>query len=229
MDTLSTNHMNSPMGHAGPGQTQFVFQNQAEDEQTGFDFWGILGRRKWIVFLGMITGIGLGTFVHYQTAPIYKSSAMVRIEPKDPMVMRVSQGDLMLPSVNEGTRHDKIIATQLTVRACFEANDLYGLSSFVDMQEDDVIKYVLENLEVLPDKEDPLVYRLNFKTFEKTDARVVLSHLILTYEKDLERTYENESNRFFDLLTDIESQFKNNFLAINKKIAEVSLENDALS
>ena len=142
MDTLSTNHMNSPMGHAGPGQTQFVFQNQAEDEQAGFDFWGILGRRKWIVFLGMISGIGLGTFVHYQSAPIYRSEAMVRIEPKDPMVMRVSSSELMLPSVNERTRHDKIIATQFTVRACFEANDLYGLSSFVDMSEDDALSLI---------------------------------------------------------------------------------------
>ena len=161
METLSTNHMNSPLAHGGSGPTQFVFQNQSEEEQSGFDFWGILGRRKWIVFLGMITGMGLGTLVHYQTPPIYESTAQVRIEPKDKMVMHLSNSELMLPTVNEGARHDKIIASQLTVRACFEANDLYQLPSFEDMNEDDVIIYVLNNLEVAPDKEDPLVYNLS--------------------------------------------------------------------
>ena len=176
METLSTNHANQPLGHPGSGPTQFVFNSTSEEEQGGFDFWGILGRRKWIVFLGLIAGMGLGTLVHYQSAPIYESEAKVRIEPKDPLVMPFGKGDVMLPSTAEMiTRHDKIIPTQLTIRGCFEENDLYQLASFEDMSEEDVIKYVLENLVVMPDKEDPMVYKLNFKTYEPTEARVVLS------------------------------------------------------
>ena len=90
METLSTNHANQPLGHPGSGPTQFVFNSTSEEEQGGFDFWGILGRRKWIVFLGLIAGMGLGTLVHYQSAPIYESCVLYTSpSPRDATLSRM--------------------------------------------------------------------------------------------------------------------------------------------
>ena len=49
-------------------------------QQDGVDVWGILARRKWLVILGMILGLGLGYIYLLQADPVYESIAQVLIE-----------------------------------------------------------------------------------------------------------------------------------------------------
>ena len=59
-----------------------------DNEEAAFDFWGVLNRRKWLVFLGLITGLALGALVYAKSQTIYESVAAVNIEPKNRAVIR---------------------------------------------------------------------------------------------------------------------------------------------
>ena len=48
-------------------QAPFFIGNQMDmpgEEAEAFDFFGVLNRRKWLVFLGLVTGMGLGGLYH---------------------------------------------------------------------------------------------------------------------------------------------------------------------
>ncbi|MDG1873848.1 MAG: hypothetical protein P8J27_08045, partial [Mariniblastus sp.] len=96
-----------------PTPTPLVFSMQGENqEESSFDFWGILNRRKWLVFLGLVTGMALGALYHAQCETIYASSARVKIEPKDPLYIAMSNspGSYMGQTASDlGVRHDQFI------------------------------------------------------------------------------------------------------------------------
>ena len=54
-----------------------------DDEESAFDFWGVLNRRKWLVFLGLVSGLALGALVYAKSETIYESVAAVKIEPRN--------------------------------------------------------------------------------------------------------------------------------------------------
>ena len=99
-------------------------------QEAKFDFWGVLNRRKWIVFLGLMTGIAIGIWYYYWTAPTYQSAAIIRIEPKDPNYMRLSRisDEAMMPNAAQilPTRHDKIINSELKPHFLEQRNQLVG-------------------------------------------------------------------------------------------------------
>ena len=59
------NQMGSPMGMPPIIMAQ-------DNEESAFDFWGVLNRRKWLVFLGLITGLALGALVYAKSETIYE-------------------------------------------------------------------------------------------------------------------------------------------------------------
>ncbi len=204
-------------------QPQMMFANTPpEDEQSSFDFFGILNRRKWIVFLALCIGLGLGTLVHYQSTPIYESVADIRIQPKHPLAMKVTNTELMVPNMEQyvSTRHDRIIAKQVTVESCFEKSvGLYSLPSFEEMGREDTIKFVLENLSVEPDKEDEFNYTIKFQTYNALDARTVLANIVLTYQQMLQERYKTESDGFVTLLREVKKQFEDDYKDVLARIA----------
>ena len=60
---------------SNPQPVPFVFTSPDVSEDSPFDFWGILNRRKWLVFLGLVTGMALGAIYDAQCETIYKSVA----------------------------------------------------------------------------------------------------------------------------------------------------------
>ena len=51
----------------------------SQEEESAFDFWGVLNRRKWLVFLGLVSGIAIGALVYAKSETIYESVAAVHI------------------------------------------------------------------------------------------------------------------------------------------------------
>ncbi|MEZ6092687.1 MAG: polysaccharide biosynthesis tyrosine autokinase [Pirellulaceae bacterium] len=199
-------------------------------DEGSFDFWGILNRRKWIVFLGLVTGILLGALYHYQTAPTYRSEARVSITPKDPSFVRLSKlsNNSVQPDAIEilPERHDKRIAQPLMIEKCFEEKKLYTLDSFSTLSQSDVIEKVLSDLEVFPDPEDDYLYTLQFTALYPDDARTVLNAMVETYQKDLENEFENENQDTYKRLATMEEQFKRDYNQNSQAINE--LPNDDL-
>ena len=149
-----------PSHSGGMPQPPFFVGNQMDmpgEEGEAFDFFGVLNRRKWLVFLGLVTGMGLGGLYHANSPLVYESKANIRIEPKAPRIFNVSGSEAMLPSSEDDilTRHDRMIGQDFLVRLCLEKNGLNNLPSFQDVADDEVVLEVMDNLAILPDREDP--------------------------------------------------------------------------
>ena len=59
------------------------FLDPSEDDSV-FDLWGMLWRRKWIVLTACSVGLVLGFLYFYSAQPYYESVAQVLIERKQP-------------------------------------------------------------------------------------------------------------------------------------------------
>ncbi|MEM7782804.1 MAG: polysaccharide biosynthesis tyrosine autokinase [Planctomycetota bacterium] len=203
-----------------PGPNQFVVAPPGmESEERGFDFWGVLSRRKWLVFLGLVTGMALGGLYGAQCKDVYKSEAKVRIEPKDPMVIfQTVHQKAMLPGAKDlAIRHDQLIGQPNIVRKCLNNNGLTGLGSFADLPEEEIVTDVVDNLEVTQNKEEIMLYDLQFYSSKPDDAQTLLNNLIATYEKDLEEQYKDESENVETLISALHESFNSEYQNLQKK------------
>lgn len=170
--------------------------------ESKFDFWGILNRRKWIVFLGLLSGLLLGTLYQYKTPSRYQSVAKFSIQPKDQAFLRYSQYGVnqALPSAAEilPTRHDKYLVQPELIKHACETYQLYTKSSFASMSRDDTVKTIIKNLEALPEKEDPFLFTVYFRAASAADATSVLNNITETYRQTLEKKYAHETTSTID-------------------------------
>ena len=199
------------------------------EEGETFDFFGVLNRRKWLVFLGLVTGMGLGGLYHANAPLVYESTANIRIEPKAPRIFNVSGSEAMLPSSEDDvlTRHDRMIGQDFLLRLCLEKNGLNNLPSFQDVKDDEVVREVMENLEVLPDLEDPFIYMLTYRCSKPDDARTLLNNLIETYRNWLDENHKNESDEFVHLLKEVRNQFQDRYVEQREEVASLLNNIDA--
>jgi capsular polysaccharide biosynthesis protein len=207
------NQMGMPMGMPQ------MMMGQGDQEEAGFDFWGVLNRRKWLVFLGLVSGLALGTLVYAKSETIYESVAAVKIEPRLKPTIRSRGAAEFAPEVLE-TAHDKLIVKKLMVELCLSRDNgkLKNLKSFDEIPKEDIADEVIENLTVTPDREAPYIYELSFHSTEKGDAPTILNNLLQTYEEHLIRQYENDKSLFVNELRKYQENFKNKFnVAINKR------------
>ena len=215
---------------SNPQPVPFVFTSPDVSEDSPFDFWGILNRRKWLVFLGLVTGMALGAIYDAQCETIYKSVAKIKIEPKDPLYLPMSQNSrTMFPmAADMAIRHDQLIGQYNIVQRCLLENNLSALESFADLANDETIPNVMNNLVVTQNKDEQVLYELVYYSSEPDDAQTILNNLIATYETDLGEQYLNESTKVSDLLTSIHREFKDNYSALQKRLDQAHTEDQAI-
>ncbi|MFT5304231.1 MAG: succinoglycan biosynthesis transport protein ExoP, partial [Mariniblastus sp.] len=108
-------------GHPSP----YVLAPTGEESESSFDFWGVLNRRKWLVFLGLVSGMGLGALYDAQCDTIYESVAKIKIEPKDPLFIPMAQGGMIQGASNDAMiRHDQLIGQYNIVNQCLNKYEL---------------------------------------------------------------------------------------------------------
>ncbi len=202
--------------------------NRVQDEKP-FDFWGITSRRKWLVFLGLATGLGLGGLYNAWAEVIYESLSNVRIEPQTPIVLQVGkQGKSMVPDSDQfDFRHDRTIAQYSTIERCLNQNNLFALDSLKYLSKDDAVKEVLENLTILPDKDDIFIYKFVYRSTSPVDSQIVLNSLIESYKSELNEQYEVEADKFISLLKEVKNQFENSYRQIQDRIKILHDQNTA--
>ncbi len=166
-------------------------------EESRVDFWGLVARRKWLILLGLVTGLGLSYLYFAQATEWFQSSAKIRIRPKNQAQVAFVNNDNLIPgSETFLKRHDKDITSERIVRRCFEESaELSKMGIFDGLAEEERLRKVLRNLEVRPDKEDGEVFDLNFKATNSTEAKTMLNSILTTYAKDLEQQFSSESDR----------------------------------
>jgi polysaccharide biosynthesis transport protein len=212
VDSLSQ-HVNSPAPAA--------FVLAAPAQQNSFDVWGVLSRRKWLVFLGMVTGLLLGGLFNAQCESVYRSEAKVKIEPRKSTVMQITNTNPVAPVTEDfEMRHDRLIGEHNIVQKCLHENNLMDLRSFIDMPKEEVIEYVKENLYARPDREEKSLYTIKFYCRDQEEVSMILNHLINTYKAELEFEYSNEADRYTELLQRVSAEFTHRFTGLQKELRE---------
>ena len=145
------------------------------EEESGFDFWGVLNRRKWLVFLGLVCGMGLGTLFYAKSHVVYESVAYVKIEPKDRFVPINNGSNGLFPEYDEGVRHDRFMSQENIINKMFDDRPrLEGLRSFDDYpSREDKIEYIQENLRIGQDKEEPTLYQVSYQNSLAKDLSLI--------------------------------------------------------
>ena len=225
--------------HNSPAPFVFAPGQPQGEEESSFDFWGILNRRKWLIFLGVITGMALGALYHAQCETIYKSEAAVKIEPKDPLyvAMSHSQNYMGPDAVDVGVRHDQFINRPNVVNECMNKNKLTSLRCFENLPEDQIVPEVIDNLDVSQNAKEEILYELVFRSSRPDDAQTILNKLIATYEDQLEQQYKDESQEVATLLKTVHEDFGADYKRLiiehrkllNQKGGAVVTENSGLN
>ena len=128
----------------------------AERTSEFFDFWGLVSRRKWIVFLGILVGLGLGYLYHTRADIVYRCKAKVMIQPKSSTKV-IDDRNRGGPPVSEEyvESHDLIMKSKTFIGqtlAGIPESDDWGM--FRNMSMPERIKTVLNGLSVLQDSRD---------------------------------------------------------------------------
>ena len=205
-------------------------------QSSNFDFWGLLTRRKWIVFIGLITGLGLGYLYHTQATPLYESRAIIQIEPKNPISSMLGQnGALILPDF-EGdytTRHDKIIDTawfaDITLKSLDKKKLLEERPSLAELSWINRIEELTDSLEVIQDADEPNIFHLSYTTTDEDDAKLILSHIVDGYAEDLTAKFQDRSSQVLKLFNDVNDKLQKTARDAYTKYDEIYQKKDTIS
>ena len=143
------------------GQAPFPgLPGEVASNESTFDFWGLLNRRKWIVLIGLLSGLGLGYLYHTQAAPIYESEARIMVEPLNPIGLLDGQSNAY-PGLESYTQaHDKIMMSSSFAGDVLKDDESLGaLPTFEGLSPTEQVKTILEGLQVAPDREEPNIFK----------------------------------------------------------------------
>lgn len=207
----------SPQGQP-PHQAPQYMLPQPESEEAAFDFWGVLSRRKWLVFLFLLIGLAAGGFYNAQTPTLYKSTSRVRIESKSPNHIPLMDHEFGSDIGNFELRHDKLIGEFNVVKTCIEDNELDSVETLKPLSEDERVVAVQDGLSITQNREETTLYEVEYVSEKAQDSKDILTALIATYKKQLANEYKEEKGEIRELLERMSYDFDE---AYEKKKAEL--------
>ena len=176
----------------------------------GVDIWGIIARRKWLLILGMILGLGLGYIYLLQADPVYQSTARILVETKKPVTPFMADiGGYDYRSAD--SKHAIIITSPTIIMGAYENGGLEKLPTFA--KAENPIRSLAENLLVEPADDSTDVVDVSFSGGNPEDTRKVVEAVITEYEKFLQETYKDTSEEtrklFFEARNELSKELEN--------------------
>jgi len=227
VDSLSNN--NAAAQQAPNFQQPFLLAGPEAEENSGFDFWGVLNRRKWLVFLGLITGMALGSVFHAKSETVFESKANVWIEPKKRLIVPMTNsGEILRNYEDTNIRHDKKMNQENIILGMLKNNEgLNNLRSLKDLSDEEKFLYISNNLTVAQNRDEPFLFHVNYFNSHETDAQIILANLIETYKKSLKDEYEKETDDTLARLDEFDRGFRQDFKREQEKLAKLIEERTA--
>jgi len=202
-----------PNGNMGPSPFMLA---PPEAEEAGFDFWGVLRRRKWLVFLGLLAGLAVGGIYNSQCQKVYESKATVTIQPKEKVIYKTDHRDLY----DVGSfdfRHDQLIAEENILTKCLIKHALKDLKTLRDIPATEQIQALQDDLIVAQNQDEPSMYELEYTSLDPSDAQTVLAVLVSTYQEHLDDKYRQGTSDTMELLQKMSDRFHREVKAIDEK------------
>lgn len=159
------------------------------EQQAGsnVDIWGMLSRRKWIIILGVICGLGVGYLQFTKSESVFTSSAKLLVE--------LTNHNMPIDGVmvNGGAKSDHII------------NDLEILKSSVFLTEAAKAKDMPPfrgRFRPSRANDNPNVIVLTYTSKDRVECRVALQAIIDHYIEYVAESQRSESHKTMQLITD---------------------------
>ena len=221
-------HLQPPNGNMNPAPFMLAPQ---EPEEVGFDFWGVLRRRKWLVFLGMLAGLVVGGIYNSQAQKIYESKATVTIQPREKIIFKMGSTDQYENSQSFDVRHDQLISEDNILSKCLIKYGLQDLETLRDLSATDQILEIQENLIVIQNRDEYSKYELEYRSVNPRDAQTVLATIVSTYEKHLDEKYRDITAGTMELLKKMSDKFHREVKLVEKelKVARDEVEKHAIA
>jgi len=221
-------HLQPPNGNMNPAPFMLAPQ---EPEEVGFDFWGVLRRRKWLVFLGMLAGLVIGGIYNSQAQKIYESKATITIQPREKIIFKLGNSDQYDNSQNFDVRHDQLISEDNILSKCLIKYGLQDLETLRDLSGTDQILEIQNNLIVIQNRDESTKYELEYTSVNPRDAQTVLATIVSTYEKHLDEKYRDITAGTMELLKKMSDQFHREVKLVEKelKVARDEVEKHAIA
>ena len=210
---------------------------QPHNEPQGFDYLGMMWRRKWLLMFGALVGLGLGYLYYTKQPPVYQSAAEIQISNPNatnnlPMEGLEYQAHPLADEI-------RVIRSELVLKDAAVIGDLSSTKQFAGMSEDGIAASLSNSgsLTVSPTNNGNSVITITYSCNEPTESRRVVQSVIDAYSKYLQSMHRNvgeETIRYIDeargevlkKLENLETQydkFKQNNLLIDRNGTRTSI------
>ena len=168
--------------------------------ETGVDVWGILRRRKWIVMLGTMLGLGLGYIYLLQASPVYESVGQVLIEERKPPTIPIAGFDQHYGFASAEAKHAHLLMSPTILTMAYADYGLSKLPAFAD--ESKALINLRENLDVQLVEEGTNILNVGFRGGNPDDTQHVVNAVLDAYKQFLTITYKKEGNDTRSLISE---------------------------
>ena len=183
--------------------------------QQGFDIWGPLLRRKYLIALFCLIGTGLGYLYFVKTPKTYSSALKLMITTQAPP--SIVNGDLKL----EGSslpKHASLIASELVLSQAVEAGELEKLATFAEIAYP--VGSLKQMLRVVSDEKNSETMIISCAGPNPDDLPIILNQIVGAYRQNL----EEDSKTFGEETAELIQQLSNQLSSEKRKAEERSVE-----
>ena len=160
-----------------------------QQTQQSIDVWGIVWRRKWLIIVFAIVGVGLGYIYMLQATPIYESSAQILIENRKPPAIPISGVDMHYGSSSEESKHAVVITSPHILAQAFENYNLKKMSTFRD--DPQPLVSLTNSLVVQIVEEGTNVLQVSVRGPNPDETQKTVDSIVRSYQSFLEMTYKD--------------------------------------
>jgi len=173
--------------------------------ESGPGLFHLAWRRKWLLALGAVVGLALGSLYYARQIPLYQSTAQLMVVQKRPQSVAFQNAGANAYLTNFVSTHVSLIKSPLIVERAVQASNLRSLQSIAT--HTDAVGAIIPSLSVsVADKETAFasghIIALTYQGVKPADCRLILNAVIDGYQTFLDDNYENENSETLKLITE---------------------------
>ncbi len=185
-------------------------------QHQGFDLWGPLQRRKYLIALFCLIGAGLGFLYFTKTPKTYQSFTRLMITTQAPPT--IVNGDMQLERVSL-SKHANLISSELVLAQAVTSGKLQELPTFEDSGF--AVELLKEMIEVIPDPKSDGTLTIVCEGPQPGDLPMILNQVIDSYRENLEDDTESFGKESAELIEKLSSQIMDEKRKAEKRSLEL--------
>ena len=168
----------------------------------GFDIWGPLERRKYLIALFSIVGAVIG-YIYYINCPkVYSSNALLMITTQSPPSLIDRDFRSNKQSLD---KHVSLIASELVLDRAVDRGNLDGMKTFADSTYP--VGDLKEMLKVVPVSEETLAIICTGP--DQDELPNIVAEIIASYNTEIEKDSKNDSQKVKDHIQSFKDKLSN--------------------